>query len=101
MARLDVHRAPGRNAVGYVVDVQADLLAGLTTRMVIPLIPEAAVRSVAAGLNPVFEIEGKRHVLATQAMAAVPRREPRGTVTSLKRHQDAILAAMDLLVTGF
>jgi toxin CcdB len=69
--------------------------------MVIPLIPEAAVRSVAAGLNPVFEIEGKRHVLATQAMAAVPRRELRGTVTSLKRHQDAILAAMDLLVTGF
>lgn len=40
MARLDVYPSPGRGG-GYVVDVQANLLEGLATRTVIPLLPAA------------------------------------------------------------
>jgi toxin CcdB len=54
MAHLDVYPMPGRARRGYVVDVQANLLAGLATRVVVPLMREGAVRSAAAGLNPVF-----------------------------------------------
>lgn len=39
MPRHDVHPMPGR-AEGYILDVQADLLSHLGTRIVVPLLPE-------------------------------------------------------------
>ena len=39
MARLDVHPMPGKGD-GYLLDVQAELLAHLVTRVVVPLLPE-------------------------------------------------------------
>jgi toxin CcdB len=101
MARLDVCPAPGRAAVGSVVDVRADLLLDLTNRVVVQLLLETAVRAAATRLNPIFEIEGQRHVLIAQSIATVPRRELRGAVASLKDQRDAVLAAIDFLLTGF
>jgi toxin CcdB len=101
MARLDVYPLPGGAGGGYVVDVQSDLLSDLATRVVVPLLPETAVRSAARRLNPIFEIDGQNHVLIVQSIAAVPRRELRGAVTSLKDQRDTILAAIDFLLTGF
>jgi toxin CcdB len=43
MARLDVH-ARRDNRAGYLLDVQADLLSGLNTRLVVPLLPRADAR---------------------------------------------------------
>ena len=101
MARLDVYPMPGRSGRGYVVDIQADLLSGLETRVVIPLLPEGVAPMAASGLNPVFEVEGRRHVLMTQAVATVPRRELRGAVASLNGQHDIVLAAIDFLISGF
>jgi toxin CcdB len=101
MARLDVYPIPGRAVVGFVVDVQSDLLTHLATRVVVPLLPENAVRAAATRLNPVFEIGGQNHVLIVQSIATVPRRELRGVVTSLKDQRDTILAAIDFLLMGF
>lgn len=42
MARFDVYRYS--DAVPFVVDVQADLLAELKTRTVIPLLPQNQAR---------------------------------------------------------
>lgn len=100
MAHLDVYRSPGKSARFYVLDVQADLLAELATRVVVPLIPEGDVRKVAADLNPVFAIAGRRHVMLTQAIATVPRRELRQVVTSLVEHHHTVLRAIDVLLTG-
>ena len=47
-------------------------ICSLATRVLVPLMKEGAVRSVAAGLNPVSGIKGQRHVMLTQALAAVP-----------------------------
>jgi toxin CcdB len=66
MARLDVHRMPSK-ADGYIVDVQADLLSHLSTRVVVPLLPEESVPKPIGELNPVFEVLGKRYILVTQA----------------------------------
>lgn len=41
MPRLDVHLMPGNGRVGYVVNVQADLLTHLATRTVVPLLSES------------------------------------------------------------
>lgn len=100
MARLEVYPTPARAGRGYVLDVQADLLASLATRTVVPLLPEDAVRGVVGVLNPVFEIDGQRHVMLTQAIATVPRRELRHSVASLPQHHDLVLRALDILFTG-
>ena len=63
---------PGSPDQGYVLDIQADLLSELTTRVVIPLLPESNVRA-ARNLNPIFDISGGRYVLLTQAIATVPK----------------------------
>lgn len=55
MARYDVYANPGG---GYVLDVQADLLDELKTRIVIPLIIKDMAPIPAKRLNPSFEIEG-------------------------------------------
>jgi toxin CcdB len=101
MARLDVYPSPGRVASGFVVDVQSDLLSHLATRVVVPLLPETTIRAPVTRLNPIFEIDGQRHILLAQSIATVPRRELRGAVASLKDERDTVLAAIDFLLTGF
>lgn len=100
MPRLDVHPLPGRGS-GYVVDVQADLLSHLSTRTVVPLLPESAAPPPIRELNPVYEIRGARHVLVTQAIASIPGRELRRPVASLAGHHDSITRALDLLLVGY
>ncbi|NOG72355.1 CcdB family protein [Roseicella sp. DB1501] len=97
MARFDLHRLDGV----LVVDLQHDLLDHLPTRVVAPLLlPEQAGTPV-RDLNPVFDIEGTPHILATHQLAAVPRRELGPTIGTLDAGCDTILRAIDiLLLTG-
>lgn len=98
MARFDVH-ALARGGT-LVVDCQADLLDGLNTRVVVPLIPESAAPTPARHLNPVFVIGGERFVLMTQLLAAVEVRELGAKVGSLASEGETVLAALDFLLTG-
>ena len=100
MARPDVYRSPGRSDRGYVLDVQADLLSQLATRVVVPLLPAGSLQAAARDLNPIFDVEGQPHVMVTQAIAAVPRRELKQPIASLAHRHDAILQALDILLTG-
>lgn len=100
MARLDVHPMPGKGE-GYVVDVQAELLVHLSTRVVVPLLPEEKVPQPISELNPVFEIKGKRYVMVTQALSAVSGKELKRPVMSLNARHDCITRALDLLLVGF
>lgn len=100
MPRLDVHPMP-QTGNGYVVDVQADLLYHLATRTVVPLLPEETAPKPISELNPVFEIQNRRCVLVTQAIASIPRRELKGAVASLSEHHERITRALDILLIGF
>jgi toxin CcdB len=99
MARHDVHRADGLD--GYLLDCQADLLNHMKTRFVVPLLAEARVAKSAERLNPVFEIEGQRFVMATQGAATVDIRELGPIVASLTDEHDRIMAALDMLLIGY
>jgi hypothetical protein len=50
MVRLDVH-ARREGSMGYLLDMQADLLSGLNIGLVVPLLPEAPAPAPAARLN--------------------------------------------------
>jgi toxin CcdB len=56
MAQYGLFRDP--DSEGYLLDVQTDLLDGLNTRVVVPLLPKEQAPTPAQRLNPTFEIEG-------------------------------------------
>lgn len=86
---------------GYLVDLQADLLEHLDTRIVAPLIPLDRAPQPAATLNPVVDVAGERVVMATQFMPAVPATMLRSPVARIDAHRTEITAAADLLFQGF
>jgi len=98
MARLDVHRSP--DGKGYVLDVQADLLERLGTRVVVPLLPRRGGPPSAARLNPIFVIEGRECVLVTQHIVAIPKSALGERVASLRDAHYEIQNALDPLLTG-
>src|SRR5947209_674536 len=99
MAQFDLY-AGIESGPAYVVDVQADLLDALTTRVVVPVRSRDEVE-VVRDLNPTVEIEGTPYVLLTQELTAIARSELRRPVGSLATHRDEIRRALDILLVGF
>lgn len=99
MARFDVCKNPA--GTGCLLDIQADLLSHLNTRVVVPLLPLALAPRPARTLNPCFEILGETLVMTTQFMAAVPANMMLAPVASLTLQRDEIIAAIDFMMQGF
>ena len=99
MARYDVF--PNPSGDGFLLDVQTDLLSGLNTRVVVPLLPKSSAPEPATKLNPLFEIDGVQVVMVTQFMAAVPSGMLRARVGNLGEDFDKITSAIDMLMQGF
>ena len=99
MTRLSVYK--NLDDPGYLVDLQADINSHFATRVVAPLLPVEEVPVYASALNPVFEIEGARVVMATQGMAAVPLAILKHPVCSLEDRRAEVVAAVGLLFQGF
>jgi toxin CcdB len=87
----------------FLLDVQTDLLGGLNTRVVIPLRngdPYKHSKST-QDLMPFFIIKGKKLVLDTPRMAAVPTKHLKSEVGNLKDQQHLVIMAIDRLFHGF
>lgn len=98
MARNHVHRLKPDQVL--VLDVQADLLEGLNTRVVVPLLRQSEAPAPAKFLNPVFVFEGETFVMATQFLSAVSTTQLSDPVGSLDEHHLEITRALDLLFLG-
>ncbi|MFO7813794.1 MAG: CcdB family protein [Pelovirga sp.] len=99
MARFDVFN--NSHAEGCLLDVQADLLSHLNTRIVVPLLPRESAPLPAGTLNPVFCIGENSLVMVTQFMAAVPLSILKSPVANLQQHRDEVVAAVDFVMQGF
>ncbi len=103
MARFDVranlHR-PSRDRVPYLLELQADLLAGLGTRLVAPLVPAARFGPPASRLNPVLRIGARNFVMDTALIAGIPATQLGDRVASLQERSAELLGALDFLVSG-
>ncbi|WP_439569436.1 CcdB family protein [Sphingopyxis sp.] len=97
MPQFDVHRS--RDDDNLLLDCQSDLLDHFDTRFVIPLVPTQTAQTLSR-LHPVFEIDGRRHIMATQLASAVDANELGLRVTSLADQRYEILNALDVLLTG-
>jgi toxin CcdB len=84
----------------YLVVLQSDLVSGLSSTVVAPLVPRERMKG-AQHLNPIMPVEGQDYWLATHELFAVDQRILHGKVTTLAEHRDAIIAALDFVFTGF
>jgi toxin CcdB len=102
MPQFTVYKNPNRRSrrrVPFVLDVQADLLDRLATRVVVPLVLASDMRA-ARHLNPTFEVDGKAVVMSTAEVAGVPLSAIGAPVADLSAKRSAIIAALDFLLTG-
>ena len=84
----------------FLVVLQSDLVAGLHSTIVAPLVPREAF-SGARRLNPIVPVNGREFWLATHELFAVDRRALRTTIATLAEQRDTIIAALDFVFTGF
>jgi hypothetical protein len=104
MRQFDVVANPfpqSRTRQPYLVVLQSDLLTqDLKTAVVAPLEP-AASGTFADKLNPEIMVGGVAHRLITQELATVRRSVLGQTRASAESDRAAVIAALDLLFTGF
>ena len=100
--QCEVHaNADGNGShIPYLVDVQNDLLSGLETRVVAPLVLATSFGRPVSRLHPIFAVEGQRVVMATHLLAAVRRGTLGPSVASLLDQREVIIAAIDVLWSG-
>lgn len=101
MAQFDLFRHAKSRRYPYLLDLQADLLRDLASRIVAPLMPLARLRGrPITRLNPVVAVDGTQHVILFQELAAFPASELRDVVATLRARRSELIAAIDLLFTG-
>jgi|RhiMethySRZTD1v2_1073278.scaffolds.fasta_scaffold1518276_2 toxin CcdB len=86
---------------GYLLDVQADLLSDLTTRTVVPLIPQSGAPKAVKRLHPTFLIGGKSYVMLTHLIGTVSTAGLAESGISLAEQRGQVDAALDMLFEGF
>lgn len=85
----------------YLLDVQADLLDSLGTRVVIPLAVDTESKEfILSQLMPVLPVKNQNHVAVTPQLAGVSVRELTSKVENLSGFRTEIIAALDMLITG-
>ena len=101
MPQFDVYRSPRPKLFPLLLDVQANLLARLASRVVIPLMTlEAYGARPITRLHPVASFAGIAYVLVTHELATIPTTALREPIGSLASQRPMLIAALDLLFTG-
>lgn len=104
MAQWDVYANPSvrtRDAVPYLVDFQSDLLAGIGSRFVAPLVRSRLLSpGLPRGLCPAFTVAGETLVLMPHEAGPINPRLLKESVASLRARSHDIVAALDAVVSG-
>jgi toxin CcdB len=99
MAQFDLYRMEGA-AISFLLDLQDEMLAALSTRVVAPLVTPEAIGPAMKIVNPKILVDGTPYILMTHLLAAIPTSSLGVPVGSAKSQRDKIIAALDLLFTG-
>jgi toxin CcdB len=84
-----------------LLDVQSGLLNDLHSRVVIPLTnAPAAMQKPMSRLTPVIKVRGVPHLLVTYQLAGINKASLGPAVADASENRDAIIAALDVLVSG-
>jgi toxin CcdB len=99
MARFDIYNNPGKNraSIPYLLDVQSNVISGLSTRIVVPLrtLARFSELELPTDLFPIIAVDGKQHFLDTPQMGAIPLSELKARVGSANAYHFEIQGALD------
>jgi toxin CcdB len=101
--QFDVFANPDADDAAYrpfLVILQSDLVSELRATIVAPLVKREDIAG-AQRLNPVVAVAGQEYWFATHELFALDRRTLRNKIASLADRRDHIIAALDMLFTGF
>ncbi len=102
MAQFDVHRNIGRlkASIPFVVIAQSRLFDDYRRRVVIPLVRKVGLGHIPnARLNPTFKIKNIAVVLHAMDIVSIPNEQLGEQIGSLAAEGDAIVAALDELLS--
>jgi|SRR5713226_8660312 len=85
----------------FLATLQSDLLVRSLDTVVVAPLERAQSSTFADRLNPRVEVEGQPFVLVAQELVTVRKSALGNTRGSIAGERDAIIAALDLLFTGF
>ena len=102
--QFDVYQnknAETRRRFPFLLDVQANILNTLQTRVVVPLAPRDLYEQKAVTrLMPVLEIQDRKYVAVVPQLAGVPSRTLGNAISNVAHSRQEIIDALDLLTTG-
>ncbi|EIT69628.1 MULTISPECIES: CcdB family protein [Hydrocarboniphaga] len=104
MAQFDLYANPvpaARRLRPYLLEIQSDLLTGMQTTVVVPLLVLGAERSRFERLTPELQIGNERLRLWLPDILSVHRRALGRPIVNLSSERDRIIAALDHLISGF
>ena len=104
MHQFDVLANPfpaSRERQPFLVALQSDLLARTLDTVVVAPLERAESGSFADKLNPRVVVDGAAFALIAQEIVTVRKSRLGASVGSLAAERDKIIAALDLLFTGF
>ncbi|MGN7294513.1 CcdB family protein [Rhizobium sp. SAFR-030] len=99
MPRFAVYRSSEEGIL--LLDLQADVLDGLRTRVVVPLYSLETMPWSIGRMNPRFKIGEVVYTMATQRMAAISHVHLGPVIADLSARADDITAATDFLFQDF
>lgn len=89
-------------SIPFLLDIQSELLSRLETRVVVPLYLQSAARvAPISRLTPVLTFQNQPLVAMVPEMAGLSRSHLGPVLGQLPEMCSEILAALDLLITGF
>ncbi len=105
MASFTVYANPDsktQKAIPFLLDVQSELLSPLDTRVVVPLYLKSTGQThPISRLTPVISFQSKPLVAMVPELAGVSKRHLGPVVGQIPEVRSELLAAIDLLITGF
>jgi toxin CcdB len=103
MAQFDIYAIPNRSPgepVRYLLDLQAEIIEELPTRVVAPLVAPESLGPPMRNLNPTVFVHGEPYILLTHLLAAIPAKTLGRPVASAKTQRDEVVRSVDFLFTG-
>ncbi len=85
----------------YLLDIQADVLSRLATRIIVPLTPSAKIKKIITVINPTIQIEDKSLVALFDELSSYPKSSLIDKVSNVSMDHDEIMKAIDFTIQGY
>ena len=104
VAQYDIYPNPSHSSdqgIPFVVVIQSDLLDALATRLVIPLATPDYAGPAPEKLCPSITVQGQTLRALTHFTAPLPTRQLKRRVENLALQSNALVTALDMVLSGF